>query len=40
MANQVRETKAGAAISAYVVLNKKGEHVATVYAFFVFVVED
>lgn len=32
MANQVRETKAGAAISAYVVLNKKGEHVATVNA--------
>ena len=32
MANQVRETKAGAAISAYVVLNKKGEHAATVNA--------
>lgn len=32
MAKQVRETTAGAAISAYVVLNKKGEHVATVNA--------
>lgn len=30
MAVQVRETKAGKSISAYVVLNKKGEHVATV----------
>lgn len=32
MAKQVRETTAGAAISAFVVLNKKGEHVATVNA--------
>lgn len=32
MANQVRETKAGAAISAYIVLDKKGAHVATVNA--------
>lgn len=32
MAKQVRDTTAGAAISAYVVLNKKGEHVATVNA--------
>lgn len=32
MAKQVRETTAGAAISAYVVLDKKGEHVATVNA--------
>ena len=32
MTKQVRETTAGAAISAYVVLNKKGEHVATVNA--------
>ena len=32
MAKQVRETTAGAAISAYVVLNKKGEHVTTVNA--------
>ena len=32
MAKQVRETTAGAAISAYVVLNKKGDHVATVNA--------
>lgn len=30
MTTQVRETKAGSAISAYVILNKKGEHVATV----------
>lgn len=30
MATQVRETSAGKSISAYVVLNKKGEHVATV----------
>lgn len=30
MATQVRETKAGGAISAFVILNKKGEHVATV----------
>lgn len=34
MATQVRETKAGSSISAYVVLNKKGEHVATVNAHF------
>lgn len=32
MATQVRETKAGRAISAFLVLNKKGEHVATVNA--------
>lgn len=32
MAKQVRETKEGAAISAYVVLNKKGEQVATINA--------
>lgn len=32
MAKQVRETTAGAAISAFVILNKKGEHVATVNA--------
>jgi hypothetical protein len=32
MAKQVRETTAGGAISAFVVLNKKGEHVATVNA--------
>lgn len=30
MATQVRETKAGGAIIAFVILNKKGEHVATV----------
>lgn len=30
MATQVRETAAGKSVSAYVVLNKKGEHVATV----------
>lgn len=30
MATQVRETSAGQSISAFVVLNKKGEHVATV----------
>lgn len=34
MATQVRETAAGKSISAYVVLNKKGEHVATVNAHF------
>lgn len=34
MATQVRETKAGSSVSAYVVLNKKGEHVATVNAHF------
>lgn len=34
MAKQVRETTAGGAISAYVVLNKKGQHVATVNAHF------
>lgn len=34
MAVQVRETKAGKSISAYVVLNKKGEQVATVNAHF------
>ena len=32
MANQVRETKAGRAISAYIVLDKKGAHVATINA--------
>ncbi len=32
MAKQVRETTAGGQISAFVVLNKKGEHVATVNA--------
>lgn len=32
MAKQVRETTAGASISAFVVLNKHGEHVATVNA--------
>lgn len=32
MTTQVRETAAGQSISAYVVLNKKGEHVATVNA--------
>lgn len=34
MATQVRETKAGSSISAYVVMNKKGVHVATVNAHF------
>lgn len=34
MATQVRETAAGKSISAYAVLNKKGEHVATVNAHF------
>lgn len=34
MATQVRETSAGKSVSAYVVLNKKGEHVATVNAHF------
>lgn len=34
MATQVRETSAGKSISAYVVLNKKGVHVATVNAHF------
>lgn len=34
MAKQVRETAAGKSISAYVVLNKKGNHVATVNAHF------
>lgn len=32
MANQVRETSAGKSISAWVILNKKGVHVATVNA--------
>lgn len=32
MAKQVRETTAGRSVSAYVVLNKKGEHVATINA--------
>lgn len=32
MAKQVRETAAGKAIGAYIVLNKKGEHVATIQA--------
>ena len=32
MAKQVRETTAGASISAWVILNKKGQHVATVNA--------
>ncbi len=32
MAIQVRDTKAGNSISAWVILNKKGEHVATVNA--------
>lgn len=32
MATQVRETAAGKSISAYVILNKKGQHVATVQA--------
>ncbi len=32
MAKQVRETHAGSSISAWVILNKKGEHVATVNA--------
>jgi hypothetical protein len=31
---QVRETAAGKSVSAFVVLNKKGEHVATVNAYF------
>lgn len=30
MSKQVRETAAGQSISAYVILNRKGEHVATV----------
>lgn len=34
MATQVRETAAGKSISADIVLNKKGEHVATVQAHF------
>lgn len=34
MATQVRETNAGKSVSAYVVLNKKGQHVATVNAHF------
>lgn len=34
MTKQVRETAAGKSISAYVILNKKGEHVATVQAHF------
>lgn len=34
MAIQVRETAAGKSVSAYVVLNKKGQHVATVNAHF------
>lgn len=34
MAKQVRDTAAGQSISAYVVLNKKGEHVATVNTHF------
>ena len=34
MTKFVRETKAGKAISAYVVLNPSGEHVATVQAHF------
>ena len=32
MSNQVRETAAGKSLSAYVVLNRKGRHVATVHA--------
>lgn len=34
MAKQVRETAAGKSVSAFVVLNKKGQHVATVNAYF------
>lgn len=34
MANQVRDTAAGKSISADIVLNKRGEHVATVQAHF------
>lgn len=34
MATQVRDTAAGKSVSAYIVLNKKGEHVATVNAHF------
>lgn len=34
MATQVRETSAGKSVSAFIVLNKKGEHVATVNAHF------
>lgn len=34
MTKQVRETAAGKSISAYVILNPKGEHVATVQAHF------
>ena len=34
MATQVRETAAGKSISAWVLLNKKGQHVATVNAYF------
>lgn len=34
MSKQVRETAAGKSISAYVILNKKGAHVATVQAHF------
>jgi len=34
MAKQVRETSAGKSVSAYVVLNRKGQHVATVNAYF------
>lgn len=34
MATQVRETSAGKSVSAFIVMNKKGEHVATVNAHF------
>lgn len=34
MATQVRDTKAGQSVSAYIILNSKGEHVATVNAHF------
>lgn len=34
MTKQVRETAAGKSVSAYVILNRKGEHVATVQAHF------
>lgn len=34
MAKQVRETAAGKSISAWIVLNKKGKHVATVNAYY------
>jgi hypothetical protein len=34
MPNQVRETAAGKSISAYIVLDKKGRHIASVHAHF------